>query len=101
MSERPQSLPIGPVRPRLNPNEQILDVPAVMRILGLHDARAARKAMREAGAFRVGRAYRLRATRLAAWIAMQEGAEWDATTSPQRRGGPSDAWIGEIERLAR
>jgi hypothetical protein len=101
MNERAQPQPSGSIHPRLSPEEQILDVTAVMRLLGLHDARAARRAMREAGAFRVGRAYRLRATRLAAWIALQEGAEWDATASHERRGASSDAWISEIERLAR
>lgn len=86
----------------LGSHEQILDVPAVMRLLGLTDARIARRTMRDAGAFRVGRSYRLRASRLANWIAMQEAAERDEMSGPlPRRGVSSEAWIAEIERLAR
>jgi hypothetical protein len=101
MSERPQDPPPLGVPSPVGAREQILDVAAVMLLLGLNDARTARRTMRQAGAFRVGRSYRVRATRLASWIAKQEMAESETPVSPQRRGGSPDAWVGEIERLAR
>ena len=100
MSERPHP-GLSQARIPLSGHDQILDVPAVMRLLGVNDARTARRTMREAGGFRVGRSYRLRASRLAAWIANQEQVEREKAAGPIPRGVSTDAWVGEIERLAR
>jgi hypothetical protein len=66
--------------------DELLTVADVMQLLRLADRRAARRYMLEAGGFRLDRDYRVRRSRLGAWIDQREALAEPRLTPPA--GGP-------------